>query len=196
MQQDRPTKKRIDFGMFAKAAHVAIGGGVLSDDVQCMISHKDELQTVLQMVQADATAHWVSDGAWSMHHLLIGLLGISGPAEVYISSYAMGETPARILSRLKSEGNITKLHCVLDNRVDVRTAGSLQLIKSIADSYALIDTHAKVTLLINDSFSIAVIGSANYTENVRYETGIITMSKVAVDLHLNWIKNELNGTDS
>lgn len=192
MQQEMNTRKRIDFGLFAKTVPAPIGGGVLSDDLVTMISCRQEMQDVLQLVASDTTVHWVSDGAWSMHELLMGLLGITGPADVYISSYAMGETPARILARLKNDGVIKKLSCVLDNRIDVRTAGSLQLIKGIADRYALIDTHAKVTVIVNDDYHVAVIGSANYTENVRYEAGIITMRRAAVDLHLKWINHELD----
>lgn len=184
--------KRIDFNKYAQPDHPVIGGGVISNDLASMITHKEKLIRVLQLVEPGKTVHWCSDGAWSMHDLLIGLLGITGAADVYISSYAMGETSARILARLKNEGLVKKLYCVLDNRVDVRTAGSLQLIKGIADAYSLIDTHAKVTLIHNDVFKITVVGSANYTENERYEAGIITMDATAFELHQPWIEYELN----
>src|SRR4051812_21921126 len=100
-----------------------------------------------------------------MHELLLEILNITGPAVVHISSYAMGETPARILSQLKNTGMIQKLFCVLDSRIDVRTAGSFQLIKAISDKCALVETHAKVTVIRNETWCLAVIGSANYTEN-------------------------------
>jgi hypothetical protein len=184
--------RRIDFNKYLKPDVPVIGGGVISNDLSSMISHKEKMIEVIKSVEPGKTVHWCSDGAWSMHDLLIGLLGLTGPADVYISSYAMGETPARVIARLKNEGLIKMLYCVLDNRVDVRTAGSLQLIKGIADKYALIDTHAKVTLLLNDEFTVSVVGSANYTENERYEAGIITMDSTAFKLHQNWINHELN----
>jgi hypothetical protein len=124
--------------------------------------------------------------------MLLGLLNITGPAEVMISSYAMGETPARLLAQLKDEGVITKLFCVLDDRVDVRSAKSLQLIQSISDSYALVDTHAKVTLIYNEQWRIAVVGSANYTENKRFETGVITCDHNAYELHERWMLKALH----
>jgi hypothetical protein len=185
-------KRRIEFNRFAKVEHAVLAGGVLSADLKTLISEKEKMLEVVELVNVGNTVHWVSDGAWSMHTLLMGLLQKFGAAEVYISSYAMGETPARILARLKHDGVITKLHCVLDNRVDVRTAGSLQLIKGIADRYALIDTHAKVTLIKNDDVSIVVAGSANYTENERYEAGVITMNETAFSLHYKWMNDELD----
>lgn len=187
-------KRRIDFGMFQKVeAAIIIGGGIVAEDLLTSISNKTKLTDVLKLIKESNTVYWVSDGAWSMHELLCGLLNIAGPSEVFISSYAMGETPARLLARLKTDGVIKKLHCLLDNRVDVRTAGSLQLIKGIADKYALIDTHAKVTVIKNDSFSVAVIGSANYTENERYECGVITKNMDVINLQLKWIEHELGG---
>jgi hypothetical protein len=150
-----------------------------------------ELQAVIALVQDKTTVQWVSDGRWSMHELLMALLDLTGPAEVHISSYALSETAARFLVQLKEAGNITGLYCVLDSRVDTRTAHSLQVIKSIADDYALVDTHAKVTVITNDEWHIAVIGSANYTENSRYEAGVIICTKEAADMQIQWIKKAL-----
>jgi hypothetical protein len=155
------------------------------------VSDSLELKSVLNLITMDATVYWVSDGNWSMHQLLLGILTMTGPAHVAISSYAMSETPARVLSQLKDLGNIITLRCVLDNRVDVRSAGSLQLIKTISDDFSLVDTHAKVTLVKNDEWQISVVGSANYTENKRYEAGIVTTAANAYQMNDRWITKAL-----
>ena len=183
--------KRIDLAMFAQPKKETAGGGLLSGSIRELMSEDMKLDSVLKLVQPDATVFWVSNGDWSMHEMLLALLDITGPAAVYISSYAMSETPARILAQLKNSGAIIKLYSVLDNRIDVRTAGSFQLMKNISDELVLVDTHAKVTVIHNDAWKIAVVGSANYTENKRYEAGIITTFAAAVDLQLTWLQKAL-----
>lgn len=136
--------------------------------------------------------HYYSDGAWSLHQLLIGLLSISGNANVYISSFAMSETAVRTISALQESGAIKSLHCVIDNRVETRSAGSLQLLKSISTRIALRACHAKVTLLYGEKCNIAIIGSANYTENKRMEVGFVSKNKETCDFHKQWTENILN----
>lgn len=184
--------KRIDFDMFAVKKEQPVGGGMISGAMKESMSENMQLKSLIKLIEPNATAYWVSNGDWSMHELLLEILNITGAAEVWLSSYAMSETPARILSQLKTAGMIKKLFCVLDNRIDVRTAGSFQLMKSISDRLVLVDTHAKVTVVQNDQWSVAVIGSANYTENKRYEAGILTLHKPAVEMQLRWINKALN----
>lgn len=184
------TMRKIDFSLFAKKQPVVLGGGVLSQDQATMLADRVLLIDVVKQTE-EGTVYWVSNGDWSMHELLMALLDKTGPAAVYISSYAMGETPCRTIAQLKNSGAITKLYCVLDNRVDVRTAGSLQVIQGIADEYALISTHAKVTVVVNEKYRLVVIGSSNYTENERFEAGVISNDPQVVDLHIRWIEYAL-----
>lgn len=183
---------KIDFDRYATRKEENVSGGLISGAMIDCMSDDFTLKSVIKLIQPGANIFWVSDGKWSMHELLLELLNITGPAEVFISSYAMSETPARILTQLKNAGDIKTLNCVLDNRVDVRSAGSYQLMLSMCDKIVLLKTHAKVTVVINNKWKIAVIGSANYTENERYEAGIITLFDEAVDMQLRWINKALN----
>ena len=126
-----------------------------------------------------------------MHQLLIGLLNITGAAHVVIATYAMCETSARIVAQLKNGNMISSLSTILDNRVDVRSAGSFQLMTSMSDRLVLDEVHAKVTVIYNDQFKIAVVGSANYTENNRYEAGVITTNTEVVKAQLLWMNKAL-----
>lgn len=184
--------KRIDFNRYDKPVQQSVGGGYIVGDFQSIMNTTSELLDVIRIVTTKQNVVWVSDGNWSMHQLLMGLLDITGPASVHIATYAMGETPARIILQLKEAGLITELYCAIDNRVDTRSAGSLQLIMSISDRYVLDDIHAKVTVIENDEWTITVIGSANYTENKRKEAGVIILTRTAADQQLLWIKKCLN----
>jgi hypothetical protein len=181
------TRKRIDFDRYKKEEPQSASGGVISEALSSVMCDSRQLASVIDKVKEKHTVYWVSEGEWSMHQLLMALLELTGQADVMISSYALGETPARVLSILKDEGVIRKLSIVLDDRVDVRTPGSLQLIKSIADEFNLVRTHAKVTLIYTEDWQVTVIGSANYTENKRYECGVITSDMNAYILNNNWI---------
>jgi hypothetical protein len=182
--------------MYAAKKEEPVGGGLISGAIKEVMSDNMQLKNVVKLIEPDATSYWVSNGDWSMHELLLEILNITGEATVHLSSYAMSETPARMLAQLKTAGTIKKLYCVLDNRIDVRTAGSFQLMKSISDKLVLVETHAKVTVVQNEDWNIAVVGSANYTENKRYEAGILTLYKPAVDMQLKWMDKALkDGTE-
>jgi len=136
--------------------------------------------------------HFVNKGFWNMHELLPLLLEHTGPANVTISTYAVSETAARTLALLMDQKQILSLTAIIDNRVDTRSAGSLQLLRSICDKISLVSCHAKVTLLHNDHHDMVIIGSANYTENKRYEVGFISQCGEAFKFHNSWITDAIN----
>ena len=111
-------------------------------------------------------------------------------SDVFISSYAFSETSGRMIARMKNEDYITHLFCLLDNRTDTRTPGSLQLLKGICTELKLIGTHAKITQIRSGETLITIAGSANYTENKRYEAGIITYNHKTFAFHNNWMLKE------
>ena len=184
-------KSRIDFNKYKKDIPISMSGGIAISSTYSMASESRELIDLMALVADKLDITWVTAGEWSMHQMLLALLDITGAARVMISSYAMGETPARILAGLKDDKLITELYCVLDDRVDVRNAKSLQLIKNICDGFALVSCHAKVTLIQNELWTVTVIGSANYTENKRYECGIISHCPNVYELNRRWMSKEL-----
>jgi len=183
--------RRIDFDMFKAPVKENLSGGLLADQVKQLMPSNNSLNEVISLLQNDSLIYWVTSGEWSMHDMLVSILNITGAADVLISTYAMSETPARILAKLKEAKMITSLKVLLDNRVDTRSAGSYQLMLSMCNELALTETHAKVTVIQNSDWHVAVIGSANYTENKRLECGIITTFEPAVSMQHNWITKAL-----
>lgn len=183
-------RKRIEFDKFKTVEEPQNPAGVVSQafGITC---NSFELKDVINLVDKGRLITWVSNGDWSMHNMLMSLLDVTGPADVWISSYALSETPARYLLQLREKKLISKLTMLIDNRVDTRTANTLQIVRSVADSWALVDTHAKVTAIKNADWQIAVIGSANYTENIRYEAGVIQCTPEAVEMQITWITKAL-----
>lgn len=185
------TKKKIDFNMFVKEKPEVVTGGLLAGNTASLLPENNDLQTIINQINGDCTIYWTIKGEWNMHQLLVAILNITGTAHVVIATYAMCEMAARTISQLKDGGMILSLSTIVDNRVDVRSAGSFQLMKAMSDRLVLDEVHAKVTVVYNQQFSIAVIGSANYTENNRYECGVITTNLKAVNGMLLWMNKAL-----
>lgn len=172
----------------------AAAAGVVDEQYQ-IAPYSDKLRDVIQLVDYGKTVHWMSAGDWSMHQLLDALLmKIELPTDVWISTYAFSEKPARMIADYKRTLIIKSLKCIIDSRVDVRSASALNIVRNAADKIKLCDTHAKVTVLKNEKWFLAVSGSANYTTNKRYEAGIITADPAIALFHQKWIEDELRKT--
>lgn len=167
-------------------------GGSIDHDVDHYFPNDSKLEDVLNLVRANVCIHWHSKGDWSTHDLLGGLLDYSGPADVMISTYAFSEYPARLIAELKRTGQIKKLKCIIDSRIDTRSAGALNLVRNCADKLVMTDTHAKVTIIENRSTSLVIVGSANYTTNKRHEAGMIIANPRVVAFHKKWIEDAFN----
>lgn len=135
--------------------------------------------------------HYMTNGGWSHYQLIVALQELTGPADLYVSSYAMSEASVRCLAMMQEQGLLRHIYAVIDNRIETRTAGSLQLLKSICSGIALVSCHAKVSVLDADNKRVLVMGSANYSENKRIETGIVTTSYEPCAFHKTWIKEQI-----
>lgn len=164
------------------------GGSAIAGETHSFPS-SGKLEETLELVKINSCVHWVSDGDWSMHDLLIGLLSVTGRADVYLSSYAFSEYPARLIADHVERKIIKSLFCLIDKRLDVRSASALAIIKNIATRLELVNTHAKVTVIEGELMTLTVIGSANYTTNKRYERGIIIEGAAAAAFDKNWMLN-------
>jgi lambda repressor-like predicted transcriptional regulator len=170
-------------------------GKTLIDVGEHQFSISLKLLDLVDAVKNNSTVHWVSDGDWSMHELLLALVRGWENTEVHLSSYAFSEKPARILADLVRQGTILNLYCLVDNRIDTRSASALTLVQNCSRKTKLIATHAKVTVIDVWNKSYTVIGSANYTENKRYEAGIVSSSRDVSEFHKKWMQDELNRVD-
>jgi hypothetical protein len=162
-------------------------GAAIKFDGKHLYATSGKLNDVINQLEENTCVHWVSEGDWSMHDLLNALLELSGPANVYLSSYAFSEYPARMIADLVGRKIIRELYCLIDARIDVRSASALNLIKNCATRLELVNTHAKVTVIESNTMMIVTIGSANYTTNKRYECGVVMMDREAALFHKKWI---------
>jgi hypothetical protein len=169
----------------------AAGAAAVVDGSQQQFASYTRLEDVIEIVDHGKTTHWFSLGDWSMHQMLQKLLEKTGPADVWISSYAFSEKPARLLCDLKDAGTIKDLYCIIDSRVDTRSASALTMIRNASTQIKLCETHAKITVIKNDQWFLVVVGSANYTSNKRFESGCICSNAVIANCYKILIEDEL-----
>ncbi len=116
--------------------------------------------------------YW-SNGKWSTHELLSYLLSITGPAELFISTFSIGEIAITTLYNLFKEKQIIKLDMLIDYTAKKHRLELLNFATNMGAHIKIDSNHSKVILLKNDSWNIVVVGSGNMTPNPRYEAGVI-----------------------
>ena len=153
---------------------------------------KKALQAAIGELREGHLAHFYTFGAWSLHELVAYCLQQTGPAEVTIMTWTFSETPARSLLALKAEGQITKLTLVVDKRVKTKNPKAFQLLQATSDGLKEARTHAKVVVIRGGKFAVTIIGSANFSTNLRYESGCVFTDGQVAEFHQNWIETICN----
>lgn len=90
-------------------------------------------------------------------------------SELVIFSYSVTDGWLRQLLKLRQEYQVQHITLVLDREVMIRHREKLMQIQRVADACYLTDSHAKVYLSRGKTRSIALITSANATNNYRNE---------------------------
>ena len=86
-----------------------------------------------------------------------------------IFSYSVTDGWLRQLMKMRQEYKVSHITLVLDRDVMIRHREKLLQIERVADACFLTDSHAKVYLSKEKTKSIALITSANATNNYRNE---------------------------
>lgn len=159
----------------------------LPDDF-VICKNPEKLQILLNKITPGKSFHYVSDGDWSMHDLVMELLKKYTNAELYITTYALREFPVRQLILAQEKGDIKSIKMLLDYRAKTRTPEVFQLASMNVGAIFLTSIHAKVTVIKSPAGYISIVGSANWTQNPRVECGVISLNKELAEFHINWIE--------
>jgi hypothetical protein len=148
----------------------------------------DKLKILLNKIAAGKSVHYVSNGDWSMHDLVMELLKKYNNAEVFITTYALREFPVRQLILAQEKGDIKSIKMLLDYRAKIRTPEVFQLASMNIGAIFLTSIHAKVTVIKSPVGHVSIVGSANWTQNPRIECGVISLNEELANFHINWIE--------
>lgn len=153
------------------------------------------IKHLIGKVEQNRTIHYWTEGEWSAHELMEYLLEATGPAKVYLTTWAMSENPVRALLRLIEQKKITVLYAIFDVKCTDRAPKVFQLVNSITTKVKLSHCHAKVFVIENDEWLIANNGSANWTKNPRTESGVITTVRKDAAFYRDCIIKKINMSD-
>lgn len=121
----------------------------------------------------DACTSFFLTNSFSLHQLMSYYLDKSGPASIRISSFSMCETAIRNFIRENEKGNIIDSKAILDFSLTKRSIDKLLFAGNVLKNIRLIENHSKLLLIFNSDITIAIIGSANFNDNRKLESGII-----------------------
>lgn len=108
--------------------------------------------------------------------LLQWILNQTGKASVKIASFSISEEFLRRLFFIEKSGLIDSVEIILDFKATNKTLILWPFIEQTVKNCYLASSHAKVLLVGNSRWSVAVIMSQNLTRGNRFESGIISTS--------------------
>jgi hypothetical protein len=161
-----------------------------------LAKNRERLKDKIPALVPGEDIRFVNGARWSAHDLLFHVLTITGPADVYITTWAISETAARLLHQAKQDGLVRNLHGVFDRRLPIRKPKVAQFIQSMCTASILVDCHAKMFVIKNESWSISCTMTCNYSNNRRIESGHISTSSEVADFDIQWITGLINGEDT
>jgi hypothetical protein len=152
-----------------------------------------ELEKLIGEPNEDKLINYVTNGAWSMHHLLTYLVEKLGPSNVYISTYRISEEPLRVMTGLKNTGAIKTLNLIVSDRIRNHNPQEKQLAESICDRIVYVKNHSKVTVIRGERGTATIVSSANYSSNRRIESGFVSFDWKISAFNKGWMMNVLDG---
>jgi hypothetical protein len=152
-----------------------------------------QFKIYLSKLEHNRNYHFSTGGQWSMHELMIYLLSITGPADIWKSTWAISEEPVRVIIELLDKKIIRSVKCIFDYKVKEQKSKAFLLAQSNFNSVTLAHCHAKVMVIKNENWSVSVSGSANDTRNPRIERGVICTVPEIAEEDIRWIEAVIKG---
>ncbi len=138
---------------------------------------------------------FVSFGQWNLKAVVFHLLTLTGPAEVFSTTYGLGPTASRAIVQALDDGLIRDFTFVYDHKVRTYKEEAHNLCSG-RFRVKVTSIHAKITVLLNEKFGVVVSGSANWSDSNRK----IELTTVTVDreraLFFRELIEKIAGTES
>lgn len=151
-----------------------------------------ELSFQLGEIKQGEVIHIANNNRWSLHELIVHCVKHTGPATLHFCTYAVKEFQARIISNMLRDGVLTEVHALVDYRFRTHDPAAEQLLKNCSTSHRWGKRlHGKVSVLRNENWGVAILGSANLTTNTSRDTLVVTCDTGIADYWINWITKQI-----
>lgn len=155
----------------------------------------DKLKLLLEAIQSGKQIHFVCNGDWSLHDLLVELLKEYAPASIYLTTYSIKEFAVRQLINAIEKKQLIGVTLLLENRSTSRNDSLYQMAQENFCKIGLTSIHAKITVIESPKGFITINGSQNLTSNPRIETGVISTSEKLAKFHIDWIQKCIDNVE-
>jgi hypothetical protein len=142
---------------------------------------KNEIRISSQIIPLSENIFSFISDRFSFHQLLNYYLDISGPANVSLSSFSICENAIRNFIWLIESDKILSIKALLDMSLTKRNINQLLFAKNVLKNIRLIENHSKLLFIFNNNFKIVIVGSANFSDNRKFESGIIFFNHPTFD---------------
>lgn len=161
----------------------------VKNEYRQVFKNYQKIEELFPDLEPGTNIHFVSEVSWSNHELIAHLLTITGPANIWFTTFALSEAAARILLKLKQSNQILEMTALVDFRAQNRHPEAYHLSKSLMTDIRQYPNHSKVTIIENNEWQIVINSSANFTNNMRIESGIICVNTGATNFYKKWIND-------
>lgn len=156
------------------------------------VSNYKEFAEKLTKIEHNKLYEFVSFGNWSLKHVIFHLLKLTGKATVYSTTYGLDPGAARGIVDAIGKGIIQEFNFLYDHKIK-QYKEEAHYICANTFPVKITSIHAKVTVIINDKWALAVTGSANWSDsNNKIETTVISTNRKSAEFHRNWIMATIN----
>jgi len=141
----------------------------------------------LPKLEASMSYHFVSLGQWSMKHVVFHIAALIGKCDVWSTTYGLGPGTARGIVNALDKGLFSSFHFLYDNKIKSYKEEAHNICASNFP-VKICSIHAKVTVLVNNNWSVVISGSANWSDsNDKIEVNTVTVSRKLAEFHKKWI---------
>jgi len=124
----------------------------------------------------------ITNGAWSLHHLIHHIIKQIGRCKLWISTYAVAANPAESLVFLKEKGLLEEIYLMTDRRLSEKKTKGFDILQTICNKVLVCENHSKMVALGNEFWKIKISSSANLTENKRFENVTVLFSEKSFEM--------------
>jgi hypothetical protein len=137
-----------------------------------------QIAKLLKPLNSNPIQYYLGTGLHTLG-LLGWILGQTGRADVYVSTFSTSDAFLSGFLRLRKRGLINHSVLVADLKASKKTMQLYRLMQNSFDNVYLSMNHSKIVLVQNDKFTISVISSQNQTYGDRSECTMVTTSQDA-----------------
>jgi hypothetical protein len=149
------------------------------------------LPKIIAELQENVLIEVCTNGKFSFHELISQCLSYTGKADLFLTTWAIKETPVRMLFKLKESGLLKTISALMDHRTKTLDAKHFPFLEKLCNKIKLTNIHAKVAVLQGENHSLVILTSANLSSNNRIEFATINTHTQSINFHLSWIQTQL-----